>query len=345
MSKLFYIPNFSKYRITKEGNIFLDTSGEVVYQNNSLKPLPVLEDDNGEMRQLTRVDIASAYYGYLENSRVTLELGSGDYSSKSVRYVIDTIEPINSYAIKINGNTFIQIENASRYYVSERGVIYSDVIKDFKLLNLSKKYLIVSITSNDGVTRDRYIHHLVYEAFVGPRTKGMVIDHIDENRWNNYHVNLQEISYQENTIRSNQNISDSYLDLHYRCWTDDILDWMCQQMVYHNRSGSQICDLLRLDKERDRSKVISLLFSLRKGGQRSVSSKYDFSNYDAEALRIASNQRYPLPVYRAIDYFIDEGKTNVEIAKILGMPRQTVNMHRVRRKRSKEGSETIESIA
>ena len=46
-----------------------------------------------------------------------------------------------------------------------------------------------------------YIHHLVAEAFIGPRPNGKVIDHIDGNTRNNDAGNLQYVTQQVNVCK------------------------------------------------------------------------------------------------------------------------------------------------
>ena len=42
------------------------------------------------------------------------------------------------------------------------------------------------------------VHHAVWETFVGPRQKGLVINHIDGNRENNALSNLEEVTQKDN---------------------------------------------------------------------------------------------------------------------------------------------------
>lgn len=45
----------------------------------------------------------------------------------------------------------------------------------------------------------RFVHHLVYELYKGELKEGLVIDHIDGNKQNNHHSNLQLITRSANT--------------------------------------------------------------------------------------------------------------------------------------------------
>ena len=48
----------------------------------------------------------------------------------------------------------------------------------------------------------RYCHHLIYETFVGPRTPGMHIDHINGNILDWSLENLEQVTPQENCKRA-----------------------------------------------------------------------------------------------------------------------------------------------
>ena len=48
----------------------------------------------------------------------------------------------------------------------------------------------------------RLCHHLVYETFIGPRTPGMEIDHINGNKLDWSLANLQEVTPEENRKRA-----------------------------------------------------------------------------------------------------------------------------------------------
>lgn len=49
---------------------------------------------------------------------------------------------------------------------------------------------------------NRLCHHLIYETFVGPRTPGMEIDHINGNKMDWSLANLQEVTPAENRKRA-----------------------------------------------------------------------------------------------------------------------------------------------
>lgn len=328
--KLFPIPKFSNYYITKNGDIY-DIYGKSVYQNDSSLPLPFLINDDGKKVPLTMVDIASAYYGYLPNTEVEFISTKNDYRAKNIRYKIKYIITLLPEILVINGSVFKQIPNHTKYYINKYGVVYTTVIHRFKRYNLSKPYLTLSLYDDTrNVNRDRYIHQLVYETFIGPRTIGMNIDHIDNHKWNNCIDNLQEITQQENILkecadisnRYNSNLFDNGYNGRSEVWSPELIKFLCEEME-KGTSASTLCDMLKLTAARDRHALISKLHRIRKNPKYNL--VYDFSNYDAEELKRESARKYSKPVYKAIEFLSTKLKLgNGEIGRILGIPRQTV---------------------
>lgn len=62
-------------------------------------------------------------------------------------------------------------------------------------------YLRIQLTT-DGHRPAFAVHVLVAAAFLGPRPDGLVIDHIDGNKYNNAAVNLEYVTQKENIRRS-----------------------------------------------------------------------------------------------------------------------------------------------
>lgn len=56
--------------------------------------------------------------------------------------------------------------------------------------------------SGGGKGRKAYVHHLVAEAFIGPRPSGMVINHMDADKTNNSLLNIEYISYRDNSLHA-----------------------------------------------------------------------------------------------------------------------------------------------
>lgn len=60
----------------------------------------------------------------------------------------------------------------------------------------------VSITTKDG-TINEFLHRLVWRTFNGPIPDGMTVDHIDDDKNNNWLDNLQLLTATENVVKGN----------------------------------------------------------------------------------------------------------------------------------------------
>lgn len=84
------------------------------------------------------------------------------------------------------------------YSVTEDGQVWSIGAKCWLKGEYSKEgYKRVSL-SKDGLRKKFFIHRLVWTAFNGDIPKGLVINHLDQNRENNCLSNLEVITQREN---------------------------------------------------------------------------------------------------------------------------------------------------
>lgn len=104
---------------------------------------------------------------------------------------------------------------------------FQDGINDLEISNLStlrKKsgyimkpqlkdgyYCIKRCVSANGPLKTIYIHHLVAETFISKRPEGLVIDHIDGNKYNNRANNLRYLGNLENSKKGNKSAVNSLL--------------------------------------------------------------------------------------------------------------------------------------
>lgn len=92
-----------------------------------------------------------------------------------------------------------------KYFVSNLGRVKTAdrVLKPFDNGN---GYLVVGLTTNKKV-KNHYVHRLVVAAFVGDIPSGMVVNHLDYNRQNNYVGNLEIVSQKSNVRYSADRLS------------------------------------------------------------------------------------------------------------------------------------------
>lgn len=98
---------------------------------------------------------------------------------------------------------FVLIKEMPNYYINEYGKIFS----------LNKRGLMKEVISQPcGYIRhtlyDNYktlavrVHSLVAQYFIGPRPKGMQVNHIDGNKTNNHYSNLEYVTPLRNVQHS-----------------------------------------------------------------------------------------------------------------------------------------------
>lgn len=98
--------------------------------------------------------------------------------------------------------------------------------KELKLNVLKNGYLMVNFTAPGGVREYRYVHHLVAEAFIGPKPDGMEVCHNDGVRANNKASNLRYGSRSENAndrkIHGTMNPKRGVQHYHAKLTEDDV---------------------------------------------------------------------------------------------------------------------------
>lgn len=80
-----------------------------------------------------------------------------------------------------------------RYDVSDMGRVRSWVMTEPRLIKPvpnDRGYHVVTLSNSQGIRRQHKVHHLVLEAFVGPRPDGYQGAHEDDNKEDNRLVNL-----------------------------------------------------------------------------------------------------------------------------------------------------------
>lgn len=104
-----------------------------------------------------------------------------------------------------------EVSNTGKVRCIDRDIIRSNgrptIVKGRELYMGVDKYGYRIVQFN--VNRKRYVrkvHRLVYEAFIGRTEKGLVIDHIDNNKMNNNADNLQQVTNRINVSKDRNRI-------------------------------------------------------------------------------------------------------------------------------------------
>jgi len=86
------------------------------------------------------------------------------------------------------------------------------------LKQLKSPYFSVYISNEFNVKKRYYVHKLVAIAFLNHKPngfKGLIVDHIDNNPFNNYVDNLQLITQRENVSKSRKIRTSKYIGVSY----------------------------------------------------------------------------------------------------------------------------------
>jgi hypothetical protein len=90
-----------------------------------------------------------------------------------------------------------------RYIINKEGLIKSlitnKLLENNYILKFKQSYISVKLIDVNGKRKNHYVHILVYTTFNGKIDKNMVIDHIDQNKFNNKLENLRMVTLSENS--------------------------------------------------------------------------------------------------------------------------------------------------
>lgn len=96
---------------------------------------------------------------------------------------------------------FKKIDGYDNYSVSNTGLVRNDIKQRIMKSSLRRGYHRIGLCK-DGNRKSFDIHRLVANAFLDNLENKPQVDHIDNNRTNNYVSNLRWVSNQENQMNS-----------------------------------------------------------------------------------------------------------------------------------------------
>jgi len=95
------------------------------------------------------------------------------------------------------------IEGFENYTIDEYGNIKNNKTNRKMKQHLhSKGYFDIELRNNNSERRKFLVHRLVAKYFIDNYSDDMTVDHIDNNRQNNFYQNLECVSLSENIKRS-----------------------------------------------------------------------------------------------------------------------------------------------
>jgi hypothetical protein len=109
-----------------------------------------------------------------------------------------------NYLISDSGELFV------KDHVIERKTTLKNKKEVVQLVKVNAKKLKPYVAKNGYKVHNikgkvKYIHHMVYEAYIGPRKKGLTLNHRNGDKLNNNISNLEEVTYAQNNEHARMN--------------------------------------------------------------------------------------------------------------------------------------------
>lgn len=209
----------------------------------------------------------------------------------------------------------------TKYKISSKGFVISTAYRGQKGCVHKLKhnhdrdgYCIITL-NHRGKKYTRKIHRLVAEAFIPNPQNLPEVNHKDGNKDHNDDSNLEWMTTEDNIRHAVDN------DLRYRTNFEEYVEMACQMLqdnVYDLRTISKLTGIER-----------SMLVRIKNGSRwKSISSKYDFSDYDksTRASKGSSNGSSKIneEIASEICKHLENHESPTAISKQLGVPRSIV---------------------
>ena len=199
-----YIVNYDKYRIFKNGDIFINNTKIEHFNHKTLNIPYVSFTKNGQSCSYSIARLV--YETFVGKIKDGTKLKYKDNNTNNVN--LNNLEIVNKHA-KINNGKMIELDNTKEwkllrgyeelYKISEYGDVYSIRLNKIMSLSLSEKGYYSLYLNKDKIKIKKLIHQLVFTTFKNCDViDNNVIDHIDRSKINNHISNLREVTRSEN---------------------------------------------------------------------------------------------------------------------------------------------------
>lgn len=266
---IFQIPYHESFRIDKNRNIY------------------ILNGNNDIIRKIPYYEIKFRYdrktYYPILLSNITF-YGTENPNSYNKDY------EINDEFFKVNDVIFKHIAGYTKdihdfYGVSNNGLIYSLRRNELRKQQIDEDGYHRVSWSESVTTTNVAIHRIVYQTWVENIPDDKVIDHIDNNKWNNLYSNLIPVTNLENSRKAiNDDLYERKLHLN-----EENIRYICD-LLSKGYNKYKVIEKLGITKEKDpelfrilEKKIQSFFLYKEKGskynvGWRDILDSYDFKD-------------------------------------------------------------------
>lgn len=141
----------------------------------------------------------------------------------------------------INLSDFRILIDADNYMIANDGRVLS--LKTHRILKQGTNlpgYKYVSIKMNDGSRKNKAIHRLVYQNFLGDIPANLQVDHINGNKLDNHITNLRLLSPSENMVKNQDRRRQKNFGFKFDEEYISFAKWILQKKFYSNIKSAQL---------------------------------------------------------------------------------------------------------
>jgi hypothetical protein len=212
-----YLNEENKYKIYEDGKVFSVKTNKFlnpVYSKTTNVLSISLVVNNKNKKYVLHTLIYKLFIGNINND-CYISFKDNNIFNLNINNLIMLSRRLNKEKILFDENEWKYIPNyENRYIINKEGLIKSlitnKILENNYILNFEQSYISVKLIDNNGNRKQYYVHRLVYLTFKGEIYENMVIDHIDQNKFNNKLENLRMISFSENSKNCNRIYNNKY---------------------------------------------------------------------------------------------------------------------------------------
>lgn len=199
-----YITEDNKYKIYENGDVYNDENKLIpkyFNKNNSYSIFVKINNKNKQFNLHTL--IYKLFIGEVKKGNY-IWFKDDNFNNIHINNLIQKPRNENKYKIEFDKNEWKYIPNyEERYIINKEGIVKSlltgNILEDNYNTKFKQSYKSAKLIDKEGKRNSYLIHTLVYKTFIGEIDKNMVIDHIDQDKFNNKLENLRMVSQSDNS--------------------------------------------------------------------------------------------------------------------------------------------------
>lgn len=295
----FYINKIGEIKFTNRNNVCL--SYPTFY--NIFGVFVIIDNKQYLVSQL----ILTTFVGNINANICYIDGNIHNTSLSNLKFDIN-ISHISDSSYLINEDEFRRIPDYPNYYISKKGVIYSEKSNMLLKNSYDKGYRTIDLY-NDSKVKRKKIHRLVYITWMNYIDSSRLINHKDERKYNPSIENLEECDNIYNTRYSIKSESK------YSPFTETNVRRICEMYSLGNLI-SEIENAVGIDKV----KIRSLIYRIKCGQCYSDIAR----NYNIISVPIQNKRKLSTEDVEKICMRLSNGESGAAIAKSLNLGNGTV---------------------